>query len=333
MTKETPERYFPGLYPDTMSLLPTVVLAIPFAIADTPEPADTLAPTTDATLNDTAALMYMAYVDSVEGSFQWQTGTIPLADGAATINVPNGFKFLDAAQSAVVLVEHWGNPSAEGTLGMLFPENEGVLDEGGYAFIITYDEMGYVDDDDASDIDYDDMLVQLKEEDKTDNLARAQMGYDPVYTVGWASKPYYDNTKKVLHWAKELQFGDSAASNTLNYNVRILGRKGVLQLNAVSAMSELENVKANIPAVLAMASFNDGFRYDQFDDSTDEVAALTVGGLVAGKVLAKAGLFAGLGKFLKFIILGIIAAGAGIWRLVTGRKKNVAPEGAQVIKP
>ncbi|QQR85179.1 MAG: DUF2167 domain-containing protein [Flavobacteriales bacterium] len=316
-----------------MSILPSIVLAIPFAIADTPDPTDTLSSVPTGDLSDSSALMFMAYVDSVEGSFKWQTGAVPLADGAATINVPAGFKFLDAAQSAVVLVEHWGNPSAEGTLGMLFPENEGVLDEGGYAFIITYDEMGFVEDGDAADINYDDMLVQLKEEDKTDNQARAQMGYDPVYTIGWASKPYYDNSKKVLHWAKELQFGDSTTSNTLNYNVRILGRKGVLQLNAVSDMSELDNVKANIPAVLSMATFNDGYRYDQFDDSTDEIAALSVGGLVAGKVLAKAGLFAGLGKFLKFIILGIIAAGAGIWRLISGRKKNAVPEGAQIIKP
>lgn len=316
-----------------MSILPTVVLAIPFALADAPAPPDTLTPTVNAADGDSAALAYMAYVDSVEGSFKWQTGAVPVADGAATINVPAGFKFLDAAQSAVVLVEHWGNPSAEGTLGMLFPENEGVLDEGGYAFIVTYDEMGYVEDADAADINYDDMLVQLKEEDKADNEARAQMGYDPVYTIGWASKPYYDDATKVLHWAKELQFGDSATSNTLNYNIRILGRKGVLQLNAVSDMAELDNVKASIPAVLSMATFNDGFRYDQFDDSTDEIAALSVGGLVAGKVLAKAGLFAGLGKFLKFIILGIVAAGAAIWRLISGRKKNAVPEGGQIIKP
>jgi uncharacterized membrane-anchored protein len=54
----------------------------------------------------------------------------------------------------------------------------------------------------------------------------------------------------------------------------------------------------------------------------DEVAAYTIGGLVAGKVLAKAGLFAVLAKFGKLIFIGIAAAGAGIWRWFRGRKKE-----------
>lgn len=316
-----------------MSLLPTVILAIPFAIADTPDPTDTLVQASDTAFSDAEARMYMAYVDSVERSFTWQIGQVALDNGVATLNIPAGFRFLDAAQSVRVLSELWGNPDDGSTLGMVFPENVGVLDANTYAFEVTYDEIGYVEDSDAEDIDYDDMLKDLQQEEGPINEQRIADGYPPVHTLGWASTPYYDKSKKVLHWAKELQFGDSAAGTTLNYNVRILGRKGVLQLNAISGMAELEHVKASIPAVLAMASFNDGFRYDQFDDSTDEVAALTVGGLVAGKVLAKAGLFAGLGKFLKFIILGLVAAGAGIWRLISGRKKNAVPEGGQVIKP
>lgn len=319
-----------------MSLIPTVVLAIPFAFnAELPLPEDsTNTAAMDSALTEEIVAASMAYVDSVESTFTWKTGDVKLDNGVATLHIPAGFKFLDAEQSARVLVDHWGNPDAGGTLGMIFPESDGVLSEGGFAFVVSYEEMGFVEDGDADDIDYEEMMANFKKEDVTDNQQRAAINFPPVYTIGWAAPPFYDKEKKVLHWAKELQFGDSAETNTLNYNVRVLGRKGVLQLNAVSTMDELDNVKANIPGVLAMAQFNDGFRYDQFDDNTDQVAALTVGGLVAGKVLAKVGLFAFLGKFIKVIVIAVVAGGAAIWRFLSGRKKKEStPEGGMIIKP
>jgi uncharacterized membrane-anchored protein len=46
----------------------------------------------------------------------------------------------------------------------------------------------------------------------------------------------------------------------------------------------------------------------------DEVAAWTVGGLVAGKVMAKAGFFVVLLKFWKVIALAVAGAGSFVWR-------------------
>ena len=119
--------------------------------------------------------------------------------------------------------------------------------------------------------------------------------------------------KNQKHWAKEIKFGN-AEVNTLNYNVRILGRKGVLVLNAVAAMTELGEVQKSIDPVLSSFAYADGSRYDDFDPKIDEVAAWTIGGLVAGKVLAKAGLFAFLLKYIKLIGLGVVALGGALWR-------------------
>ena len=52
------------------------------------------------------------------------------------------------------------------------------------------------------------------------------------------------------------------------------------------------------------------------------MAAWTIGGLVAGKVLAKVGFFAVIMKFLKFIVLGVAALGWYIWKYIKGRKKE-----------
>src|SRR5690606_15017687 len=117
----------------------------------------------------------------------------------------------------------------------------------------------------------------------------------------------------VLHWAKEIRFGETE-EHTLNYNVRILGRKGVLVLNAVASMHELAEVEQNINPVLASFSYADGNKYTDFNPDMDEVAAWTVGGLVAGKVLTKMGFFAILLKNLKLILLAIAGVGGAAWR-------------------
>jgi uncharacterized membrane-anchored protein len=46
---------------------------------------------------------------------------------------------------------------------MIFPEEDGVLKDGGYAFVIQYDEIGFVEDDDADEMDYAELLTSLQE--------------------------------------------------------------------------------------------------------------------------------------------------------------------------
>lgn len=265
-------------------------------------------------------------LDSINNSFQWQTGTIALGDGMATLKVPSGLRYLNPDQSNFVLTNLWGNPPREKGLGMLFPDNCSPLDAECFAFDIEFDAMGYVKDDDADDINYNELLTNMQKEAKEANPERVKAGYLPVEIVDWAAAPYYDKTKKVLHWAKEIKFGEGAEVNTLNYDVRVLGRKGVLSINAISTVNQLEAVKARIPGLLEGVAFNEGHRYEQFDSKIDDVAAWSIGGLVAGKVLAKAGFFAVILKFIKPILLVVFAGGAAVWRFITGRRKEEEEE-------
>lgn len=261
-------------------------------------------------------------MDSIESTMNYQKGKIEFTGGMASINVPDGFRFLGPTQAKYVIEEVWGNPpSGESYLGMLLPASKDATGAGGYAFIIQFEEMGFVKDSDADKINYDDLLKDMQESSTKENIERAKMGIFTMDLVGWAAKPYYDKERKVLHWAKEYKVSGEE-DNTLNYDIRVLGRKGVLVLQAVAGMDQLDSVNAHINDVLGMVSFNDGHRYADFDSNTDEVAAWTVGGLVAGKVLAKVGFFGVILKFLKFIIIGIGLLGGAIWRFVSGRKKK-----------
>ncbi|MDQ0110405.1 putative membrane-anchored protein [Chitinophaga terrae (ex Kim and Jung 2007)] len=268
------------------------------------------------------------YLDSVKQSFHYDHGLIQLPGGKANINVPPGFKFLNQQQTEVVLTEYWGNPPSEakGVLGMVIREEATPLDDSTYAFIVEYDEMGYIKDDDAEKINYDDLLKDIRESEVESNKERVKEGYEPIHLVGWAQHPFYDKERKVLHWAKEIRFGDGGEVNTLNYNIRLLGRHGVLILNAVCSMNELPMVKADISKVLNMAEFTSGNAYADFDPKVDKVAAWTIGGLVAGKVLTKVGFFAIIVKYLaafwKFILLGVAAAFGFLKNLFKRRKKG-----------
>jgi uncharacterized membrane-anchored protein len=260
-------------------------------------------------------------LDSIESSFTYQTGKIEIGSGIATINVPSTFKYLGPSEAKYVIEDLWGNPKNDAPLGMLFPANTNATDGGGYAFIIQFENIGYVKDADADKIDYDDLLKDLKESSVKENEERKKQNVFTMDLLGWAAKPYYDKNTKVLHWAKEYSI-PGAEKHTLNYDIRILGRKGVLTLQAVSAIDQLDSVNTHIGDVLGMVNFKEGNRYSDFDSKTDEVAAWTIGGLVAGKVLAKVGFFAVIMKFLKFIIIGIALVGGAIWRFITGKRKK-----------
>lgn len=261
-------------------------------------------------------------LDSIENTLHYKTGTFTLANGIATLTIPKGFKFLEAAEAQHVIEDLWGNLKGQAPLGMIFPESSSATMTD-YAFIVEYEAMGYVKDEDADDINYDDLLKQMREDQESANEERKKQGLETLDLVGWAAKPHYDKNKKILYWAKEIKV-EGYENNTLNYDVRILGRKGVLVLQAVAGMDALDSVNRSIEPILGMVKFNEGNKYSDFNSKTDDIAAWTIGGLVAGKVLAKAGFFAIIMKFLKFIILGLAALGAGIVKFFK-RKKQTEP--------
>ncbi len=263
---------------------------------------------------------YLKKTDSINKTFKFQHGEIQLKNGLATLKVPKGMKFLDAKQSHRVLEDLWGNPPQE-TLGLLFNEKENPVSLNlTYAIEIQYEEEGYVSDKEASEIDYDEMLENMQKSANDNNKERIKQGYQPIELVGWAEPPYYDHTAKKLYWAKEMKFGDDE-TNTLNYNIRILGRKGYLMLNAIGEMNVLDKFNKDKDKILTSVNFNEGHKYSNFNSNTDKIAAYGIGGLIAGKVLAKAGFFAVILKFGKIIFLAIAAFFGKFRKLIFGKKE------------
>ncbi|HVE79591.1 MAG TPA: DUF2167 domain-containing protein [Gemmatimonadaceae bacterium] len=269
-------------------------------------------------------------IRAMESRLAWQQGRVEIRDGLATLDIPAGFRYLDADAARTVLVDLWGNPpqGAGETLGMIFPADVGPTDDGSWGVVITYDEDGYVKDDEAAKMDYAKLLAEMQADTRDESEARERAGYGTMRLVGWAQPPRYDAAAHKLYWAKELDFGDGD-EHTLNYNVRVLGRRGVLVLNAVSGMGDLPHVERGMADVMTFVNFNDGHRYADFDPRVDRVAAYGIAALVAGKVAAKAGFFKVLltalvaaKKLVLVALLGIIA----IAKRLFGRKAETAAQ-------
>jgi len=82
-----------------------------------------------------------------------QTGEIVLEGGIAKVTVPPKMRYFDAKDTKTILVKLWGNPDGNPTLGMLVPDDFHPFSEDSWAVVITFEDTGYVKDDDAAGID------------------------------------------------------------------------------------------------------------------------------------------------------------------------------------
>ncbi len=271
-----------------------------------------------------------AKVDDFLRSLHFDTGMVTIPTAKATLHLAPGYGYLAAADAQRVLTKLWHNPPDEGVLGMILPSDKprDLLDENSWAVVVTYSDDGYVSDADAAKIDYNDLLKQMQKGSEEDNAERVKQGYPAIDLVGWAEPPHYDAATHKLYWARDLKFKDANGSeeqHSLNYDIRVLGRRGYLSLNAIAPIDQLAKVRADMPQVLTMTDFDTGERYADYNSKTDKLAAYGIAALVAGGIAAKAGLFAKLGVLLlalkKFIIIGI-AAIAAMFRKLFNRKKS-----------
>jgi len=264
---------------------------------------------------------------------RYQTGDVEI-NSDVKLSVPTGYKFMSQKDAEFVVYDFWGNPKQDGLLGMIVKQDYSIADPDKWAFVVTYENSGFVKDEDAEDIDYDEMMETMQSEEEEGNNERTKEGYEPIHILGWAAKPFYDKKNNILHWAKSIKFGEST-DTTLNYDVRILGRKGVLSLNAVGTINQIAEIETHIPDIIHIAKFKDGSKYTDFDPEIDKVAAYTIGGLVAGKLLAKAGLLALLLKNIKLVLLAAGVMFGGLRNKIAGffSKKKKTDEGLAETAP
>lgn len=251
-----------------------------------------------------------------------QMGKVAVAAANATLDLGKNYYFLPAAEAKRVLTEGWGNAPEQvsNVVGMVFPVGKTFHDET-WGAVIEYEDTGHVSDKDAASQDYDAVLASMRESEDAANKAAAEQGYAGSHLLGWAQAPTYDPATKTLIWARNIKF-DGQEESTLNYDVRTLGRNGVLSVNMVDSMANLASVREAAKGLGSTVQFASGSAYNDFNPSTDKLADYGLAGLVAAgagvAVAKKAGLLAILAIFFKkalaLVIAGAVALGAWIKR-------------------
>jgi uncharacterized membrane-anchored protein len=239
----------------------------------------------------------------------------------AQIDVPAGFSFLDGERYRALLKKA-GEPVYGNEMGLLASTNED------WAVIFRYTESGYVKDDDKDKLDAAKILESIKRGTAEANKQRAKNGISPLEVVGWEQPPRYDEKTHNLEWCVR---GSSDDHPILNYNTRLLGRKGYM---SVLLIVDPEKFSATMPAyrdLIANYSYQTGQSYAEYR-SGDKVAkyglaALVVGGATVGAM--KLGLFTWLivllKKGFKLVIVAVVAVVAAIKKLfakIFGRRET-----------
>lgn len=261
---------------------------------------------------------------------------IILGDNLASIDVPAGYVFADKELAKKFLESSGSSP--DGALGIVFPaeamkENSKEDDANSFYVISRFEDSGYVHDKDAKDLKPDEILKTYQEGTKENNEHRKSMNLPPIYVGGWAEKPQYEKNKHQVVWAIEVKDQDSATApvTDINYNTRILGRKGVLSMNLVTSQEKFPENKAKVMALLNKTEFTKGNTYGEYVEGKDKASGYGLTGLILGggamAAAAKMGLLGGLWKWLlglflvgkKFIVLAVVGLGA-LFAKIFGKK-------------
>jgi uncharacterized membrane-anchored protein len=299
-------------------LLAIAAVSLPLAASAgkshaTPAPADPPEPAAPA-------------ADDAQPKIPFQPGPakIPLGH-ELTLDLPAEHVYLDP-KNAKVLLEKSGNFVGDNFLGIVLPKD----DKQNWWVSVNYEDEGYIKDDEK--IDGEEILKSMRDGLEDYNKERAEKGFPPLFIDGWSDPPKYDKGLHHLVWALELH---SDKGKSVNYNTRILGRRGYVSLNLVTDPTTLTQDKPEVQKLLGRTTFDNGARYTDFDSKTDKVAAYGLAALIAGGAgvaalkVAKVGIFAKLlpliAKGFKLIAAAFVALGLWIKRLFTGKDDRPPP--------
>ena len=243
-------------------------------------------PTPDSRPPDDAELteeqrQYQRWAYDVLASLRFHKGEIDLPTARAKLNLTAGYEYLDAEDARRVLEEVWGNPPGEAPLGLIVPEGETPFAADAWGIVLHYRPLGRVPDGDRERIDFAALIEPLKAQVQRLNEQRKAEGYATATLLGWSSLPRYDLQRHILQWGTMSQFSNEAI-RTMNHEVRLLGRAGVLSMSIVADANQYPQIVARVPTIIDMFTWQPGNTYDDYDEDSDVRAAGGLDTLITG---------------------------------------------------
>ena len=253
--------------------------------------------------------------DSGTPPIQWSRGPMTARLGTiAEIDLPKGYVFADGA-GARKFLELTHNTSSGSEVGIIAPQS----DQESWWVLFEFNDVGYVKDDEKGSLDPAKILASIKEGTEEANDERRKHGWKAFHVYGWYTPPYYDSVTNNLTWAIS-GAEDSGANNSINYSVRILGRRGTMNVDLVLDPNEMAATEPKFKSLMSAFHFTGGNRYADFAQG-DRIASYGLTALIAGGATAvaiKTGLFAKLWKLIIVVFLAVIGAIRKLWNKAKG---------------
>jgi uncharacterized membrane-anchored protein len=236
--------------------------------------------------------------------------------GFAEIAVPEGFVFTDA-KGTQALMERMGNLVTGQEAGFLAPAR--IFDEkaaGTWFVVFEFNPIGYVKDDEKNSIDAPALLKHMQEGNVRSNEERKRKGLEELDLTGWAVPPHYDAQTHNLEWGLLLR--SKAGHESVNYEVRLLGRGGVMQSTLVLGKDGLNKTLPEFRSLLTNYAFKPGQKYAEWRQG-DRLAKIGLTALIGGgavAVAAKSGLLKYVWKYIAFIVVALAGTIRNVWQRV-----------------
>lgn len=279
---------------------PAASAAAPSASSSSPDEDEATGGTSDATGD---------WVDPTIG-LPWQEGPAAISLGHdVKLALPEARRFL-GQPDAGRLMEKLGNLHNENLLGVVLP----TAPDEDWMVSLRFDAEGFIKDDEK--LDGKEILEAIREGEPAYNEERKKLGFPPIHADGWMEDPRYDKANHHVLWALVVS---SERGASVNLNTRLLGRKGYVAVNLITARDELARYRPIGAELLRATTFESGSRYEDFDSKTDKVAEYGLTGLVvggAGVGLVKAAKIGLIAKFWKGIVALLIAGKKGVIALL-----------------
>ncbi len=228
----------------------------------------------------------------------------------AQVKVPQGYVFA-AGNDTRMIMETMQNPTTGRELGFVAPSGEDW-----YA-VFEYDAVGFVKDDEKATLDANAILESIREGTAKGNDERRRRGWPTLTIIGWETPPRYNEQTNNLEWAVR---GESEGQPFVNYNTRLLGRGGVMEVTLVSVPASLADALPKFKPMLAGFEDLQGQKYAEFRQG-DKMAAYGLTGLIVGggvAAMAKGGVF----KWLWKVIVAVAVGAGALFKRIFSREKT-----------
>lgn len=200
--------------------------------------------------------------ESTENNITVLSGQFAVYEAPVELNLPDDFIMIEGSDARGIFVDLMGVPPerVENVFGIIIPDTTSSIFYLNHAYILTYDKIGHVVDNDADDFDLKSIINPTKVDENG-------------VTRHWAWDPYY------IKKDHELSMPIISSKGGESYNQHTLmkfGRDGVISLRSLNANSDPEWYRDNGHVLANSISFANGHRYQDYRPEKDGVAYYSI---------------------------------------------------------